>query len=76
MARGWSRDELKRDSQLRRELDDAPPNAGAVMLMIGAVILLILAAVFFDPPTGTDTTNVATSDPIETPAPVTNRTNP
>ena len=76
LNRGWPRDELKRDSQLRRELDEATPSLGAAGLTIGVIILLILGIVFFGSPTGNDTTNVATRDAIEAPAPVANPTNP
>ena len=76
LNRGWSRDELKRDNQLRRELDEATPSVGSAVLFIGAVALLILGVVFFGSPTGNDTTNVATNRAIEAPAPVTNPTNP
>ena len=62
------RDELSRDNQLRRELDEATPSIGAASLMIGALILILLASVYVSPPTN-NTTNIAAGDAMETPAP-------
>jgi hypothetical protein len=76
LSRGGSRDELKRDHQLRRELDEATPSVGAAGLMVGAILLVILGIVFFSPPTGNNATSVATRDAIEAPASVSNPTNP
>lgn len=61
------RDELARDNQLRRELDQATPSIGSTGLIIGAAILLILGIVFFGPPAG-ERTNVVSGDSVEGPA--------
>lgn len=58
------RDDLSRDHQLRRELDDATPSVGAAGLLIGVVILLILGIIFFGPPAG-ERTQLASGDPVE-----------
>jgi hypothetical protein len=62
-------DDLSRDSQLRRQLDEATPSIGLAGFMMLAVILVILGAVYFGPP-ASNTTSVATRDVIEIPAPV------
>ena len=63
------RDDLSRDNQLRRQLDEATPSIGLAGVMILAVILAILGAVYFGLP-ASNTTSVATRDAIEIPAPV------
>ena len=73
--RGWSRDELKRDRHLRRELEEASPSVGSAGLMIGAIFLVILGIVFFGQPTG-DHSTVASRDPIAAPAPGTQTNSP
>jgi hypothetical protein len=60
-------DELARDNQWRRELDEATPSIGSAGLIIGAVILFILGVVYFGPPAG-DRTHVASGDAVEAPA--------
>jgi hypothetical protein len=62
-------DDLSRDHQLQRQLDEATPSIGLAGVMILAVILVILGAVYFGPP-ASNTTSVATRDAIEIPAPV------
>ncbi len=62
-------DDLSRDNQLRRQLDEATPSIGLPGLMILAAVLVILGAVYFGPP-ASNTTSVATRDAIEIPAPV------
>ena len=62
-------DDLSRDNQLRRQLDEATPSIGLAGFMMLAVILVILGAVYFGPP-ASNTTSVATRDVIEIPAPV------
>ena len=64
------RDDLSRDNQLRRQLDEATPSFGFAGVMLLAVILVILGAVYFGPP-ASDPTSVAMRDATETPAPVT-----
>ena len=63
------RDDLSRDNQLRRQLDEATPSIGLAGVMILAVILVILGAVYFGLP-ASNTNSVATRDAIEIPAPV------
>jgi hypothetical protein len=69
------RNELSRDHQLRRELDEATPSIGSAGLTIGALILIILGVVYFGPPTS-NSSNVATRDAIEAPAPMPPPTTP
>jgi hypothetical protein len=76
LNRGLWRDELKRDSQIKHELDAATPSLGAAGLAIGGIVLLILGIVIFGSPAGNDATQVATRDAIEAPAPTTTPTNP
>jgi hypothetical protein len=75
LDRGWSRDALHRHGELRRELDEATPSVGWAGLLIGAVILVMLAVVYFGPPQGSNT-DMASRDTVEAPAPVTTPTNP
>lgn len=62
------RDDLARDLQLRRELDQAAPSVGAAGLIIAAALLLILGIVYFGPPAG-ERTQVASGDSVETASP-------
>jgi hypothetical protein len=62
-------DDLSRDNQLRRQLDEATPSIGWAGAMALAVFLGVLGIVYFGAPTS-GTTTVATGDPIETLAPV------
>jgi len=65
------RDDLSRDNQLRRQLDEATPSLGFAGLMILAVILVILGVLYLGPP-ASDTTSIAMRDAAtETPALVT-----
>ena len=59
------RDDLLRDQQLRRGLDQPTPSVGSASLVVGALVLLILGIVYFSPPAG-ERTNVAsqTEPPI------------
>jgi hypothetical protein len=63
------RDDPSRGNQLQRQLDEATPSIGLAGIMMLAVILVILGAVYFGPPVS-NTTSVATRDAIEIPAPV------
>jgi hypothetical protein len=69
------RDDLSRDHQLRRELDDASPTVGSAGLLIGAIILLLLGIVFFGSPAG-ERTQMASGDTVEAAAPVSPQTSP
>ena len=69
------RDELSRDNQLRRELDEATPSIGAASLVVGGLILLILGVVYLGPP-ASDTTTVETRAAMEMAAPMPAPTNP
>ena len=60
------RDDLSRDNQLRRQLDEATPSIGLAGVMILAVILVILGVVYFSLP-ASNTTSVATRDAITNP---------
>jgi len=71
----WSRDELARDQQVQRDLDEATPSMGSAGLIIGAVILIILGVVYFGPSAGTNT-NVASGDKTGAAAPTTAPTKP
>ena len=62
------RDDLSRDNQLRRQLDEATPSMGLAGVMMLA-ILVILGAVYLSPP-ASDTTSVAMRDANEISAPV------
>jgi hypothetical protein len=67
----WPREQVERDNQLRRELDEATPSTGSAGLIIGAVILIILGVVFFGSPGGNNATSVASRDTVQPPAPTT-----
>jgi hypothetical protein len=68
-------EDFLRDNQLRRELDAATPSLGPAGLIIAAAIVVILAVVYFGPP-ASNTTNVASRDAMEAPAPILPPTNP
>jgi hypothetical protein len=68
-------EDFLRDNQLRRELDAATPSIGPAGLIIAAAILVILAIVYFGPSVS-NTTNVASRDATEAPAPIFPPTNP
>ena len=63
----FPRDDLEQDDQLRRKLDEPLQSASGTALIITIAIAIVAGLVYFAPPTGTNTTTVASRDMIQEP---------